>query len=291
MCAMLLAQILGYAIQFTAQTVILFVALWIMIKIQDLNLNFPGLIGAAAAATALEMVLDHFLSRSMGFYLASSISTPIVCGVLCFCTAKATSTTQVFDMDVVFTVAVAYALTFAMNLFVIGALMGDLRPSDIHADSLKENVDELGGKPDFIADTNKQTALTQPTNQLSEKIITLGKTPKKTGATNSAKLTPAAGPQDKSAKATTKPAGKSKELDPAEQARETAKKFSVKGITKSVTNPMAVINNGVKTYTMGVGESFSMQTPGGIIKVRCEEVGEDSVVLNVAGERVTLVLQ
>lgn len=275
MAAMPLAHILGYAIEFVAQTVILLGALWVMIKIQSLEYHFWGLLASAALGSALDMI-PYF-----GHYMAVL--------VLYVCIHKVTRA-DLFP-DAVFTVAVAYALMFAANLFLLGALMGDLKPSNIHAGGLKQTVNEMGEESEDAINSEQPAALNQTTNQASGKIITLGKTPKKTGATNSAKLPPAAGPQDKSAKAPAKPAGKPKELDPAQLARETAKKFSVKGITKSATNPMAMINNGVKTYTMAIGESFSMQTPGGIITVRCEEVGEDSVVLNVAGERMTLVLE
>jgi hypothetical protein len=122
----MLHEILGLFIEFAVQTVFLFVALWIMIKLQKLDYNFPGLLGSAALVSGLDRALDTVLGHFWGMYLASYISAPIILVVLIICISKVTHADRV---DVMFTIAVGYALMFGMNLWLFGALLGDLRPS------------------------------------------------------------------------------------------------------------------------------------------------------------------
>ncbi len=113
-------------IEFAVQTVFLFAALWIMIKIQKLDYNFPGLLGSAAIVSGLDRALDTVLGHFLGNYLATYISAPITLIVLIICISKVTHADRV---DVMFTIVVGYALMFGMNLWLFGALLGDLRPS------------------------------------------------------------------------------------------------------------------------------------------------------------------
>src|SRR5882724_8620460 len=117
------SEILALGIEFLVQAAFLVVALWIMLKLQKLEYNVPGLLGAAALASALDMIpyAGHALSIS----------------VLLFTMTKVTRSEYV---DVLFTVAVGYALMFGMNLFLLGVLMGDLRPS---AKPDKETLDKV----------------------------------------------------------------------------------------------------------------------------------------------------
>jgi len=252
-------NILAFSIEFVVQTVFLTVGLWIMIKIQKLDYNFLGLLGSAALASGLETILDTTLDHFFGIYLSSSISTPIVGTVLYVCIVKVTRADSV---DVVFTIAVGYALMFGMNLWLLGSLMGDLRPSA--RDDLEGENDaiEMGVESQAATETNETLALVQATNKA----------------------------QGRPAPASTDPASKPKEPGAAELTREIAKIFSLKGVIQSANKPMATIYTGVKTYTIAVGETLSMETAKGKTPVRCEGVGENLVVLTVAGERVTLFL-
>jgi hypothetical protein len=123
-------NLVSLLIEFALQTVILFGLLWGMIKIQKLDQRFSykflGLVGAAALATILEQVLQMVLGRFIGIYFASYITTPIVLAVLLLCLKKITGAPYI---DVVFTVAISYALLFGVNLFILSSLMGELRPS------------------------------------------------------------------------------------------------------------------------------------------------------------------
>jgi hypothetical protein len=108
------SSILILAIEFLIHGSILLALLWIMIKLQKLNYHFLGLLGSAALASGLDMI-PHF-----GHMLAVP--------VLYFCIWKVTRSC-IFP-DAAFTVVISYALMFCVNLFIMGMLMGDLRPSD-----------------------------------------------------------------------------------------------------------------------------------------------------------------
>jgi hypothetical protein len=112
-------------IEFAVQTIFLTVALWIMIKLQKLDYNFPGLLGSAALVSGLDRILNTVLGHFLGLYLTSFLSAPIVVTVLIFCVSKVTRADSV---DVLFTIGVGYALVFGMNLWLFGTLLGDLRP-------------------------------------------------------------------------------------------------------------------------------------------------------------------
>jgi len=147
-------EILGLLIEFAVQTVFLSVALWIMIKLQKLDYNFPGLLGTAALASGLDRMLDTVVGHFLGDYLSAYISGPIVIVVLIICISKLTHADKV---DVLFTIMVGYALMFGMNLWLFGALLGDLRPS---ARDAKES--------DLVAlqsETNTIEQTASPTNQ------------------------------------------------------------------------------------------------------------------------------
>jgi hypothetical protein len=135
-------------IAFGVQTVFLLAALWIMIKIQKLNYNFLGLLGAAALASAICLIPLPF-----------RISKIISCGVLLLCISKVTRAEFV---DVKFTVAIGYALLFGMNLWLFGSLMGDLRPSAREADNqvATEEVqqdDDTASAPQTAATSTNRT--------------------------------------------------------------------------------------------------------------------------------------
>ena len=110
------ANLTAVAIEFASQTAILFVLLWIMVKLQKLDqnvgYNFLKLLGVAAIASGLDLIpyFGHYVSVSA-----------LLLGVK--------TVTRSPYADVLFTVAISYALMFGVNLLIIGSLMGDLRPS------------------------------------------------------------------------------------------------------------------------------------------------------------------
>jgi hypothetical protein len=144
---------LSLLIYFAVQTVFLLAALWVMIKLQKLNYHFLGLLGAAALASAIKLV-------PLPFHIADLIS----CTVLLLCIAKVTCAEYV---DVKFTVVVGYALMFAVNLFLLGSLLGDLRPSAREAENHRirdemEHKDDSAGASIAATATNRTPLAVKP---------------------------------------------------------------------------------------------------------------------------------
>lgn len=232
--------------EFAIQTTFLTAALWIMIKIQKLNYNFLGLLGSAGLTTLVEMVLDHFL----GVYMSS----PIVVAVLCLCIAKLTRSEHV---DVIFTVAVGYALMFGMNLWLMGALLGDLRPSARNAETV-DAVEELRVEARSIS--NAPTALrpvTPPASSNLPAVRTSAATADSTKLDQGTSPTPAA---------------------------EIARDFTVKGISRNSRESSIMIHTGIKTYTLLLGESRSVKTRQGEVTLKFTELGKDFVVMDINGQ-------
>jgi hypothetical protein len=237
-------------IEFAVQTVFLALELWIMIKLQKLDYNFPGLLGSAALVSGLDRALATVLGHFFGIYLASYISAPIILVVLIVCISKVTHADRV---DVMFTIMVGYALMFGMNLWLFGALMGDLRPS-------ARNSGEFG------------TVTQQPeTNEVFQTAIKTNQP-----VQNAHQPAPSA------------PANLAAQPSPAQTAEEMAGLFSVKGITRNGSNSAVTIQTGKRTYTILLGESALTQTTNGPVSVRFKELGDSWVVLTIDGTETKL---
>jgi hypothetical protein len=251
--------LIGLGVQIIVEAIILFVALWIMIKVQKLEYTFLGLLGTAALTSALDEILNQVLGHFLGGYLASYLSTPIVVIVLFICIAKLT---QAEPVDVTFTIVVGYAVWFCLNLWLMGALMGDLRPGYAGEDS-----DIPPPEAEYQPPKTNRPVMPPPlTNKPAGKVVAPAKAPEKIAtAVNSN------GP------ATASPAPK------------TVKGFSLKGII-TAGNPSAMIYTGVRTYTIFQGDSLTMETASGKVTVRCDKLETNKVVLDIDGEPVTLSL-
>ena len=150
-------QILFLAIEFLIHTSLLLLCLWIMVKIQSFNYTFLGLLGSAALGSGLDMIP----------YIGHLLAVP----VLYFCIWKVTQATMF--PDAAFTVVVAYALVFAANLFIIGALMGDLRGT--HRGAHGKEFAEDTNLVDLAEETNPPpVATTPPTNSIAREFIIKG---------------------------------------------------------------------------------------------------------------------
>jgi hypothetical protein len=135
-------MLIGLGIHFVIQTAFLTLALWILVKLQKFQFNFPGLVASAAVATVFDLI------PFVGHYLA------VV--VLFLCIAKVT---RERGGDVIFTVGVSYALTFGMNLFLLASLLGDLRVHARSRDSVA-SVTAAGGNNEELDDTKATTNAT-----------------------------------------------------------------------------------------------------------------------------------
>jgi hypothetical protein len=280
-------------IEFVLQTAILLGLLWGMIKIQKLDqrfeYNFLGLLGSAALATGLDQILQATLGHFIGIYFASYISTPIVVAVLLLCLKKVTHAPYV---DVVFTVAISYALLFGVNLFILESLMGDLRPSARNSEEFEivtqqqeiKKEYQTAIKTNLPAPKANPPAPSAPANSIKPAKGAAPRTnlPAPSTSTNSVKPPEAAAPKtSQPAQSTPTNSGSRRPAKPVEAI---AKYFVIKGVTRNAAKSAVTIQAGTKIYTVFLGETALMQTPDGPIPVRFKDLGEDWVVLEINGE-------
>jgi hypothetical protein len=71
-------------------------------------------------------------------------------------------------------------------------------------------------------------------------------------------------------------------------ADEISHAFTLKGFSKGSDEDLAMISNGIKTYTLAEGETVSVDTGKGRVLVRCESVEETRVILDVSGVHVII---
>jgi hypothetical protein len=230
------AFVVGFVVVTAVKWLVYTGLLWGMIKIQKLNYNVLGLFGSSLAATLVAFI------PYAGPYLSYV--------VLVLCLWKCTGAD--IAPDVIFTVGIAGALMFCFNLFVIGSLMGDLRPDFAHARD--------GAEPTGWADADMEDE--EDDSELAEKVA---------AATNAASA----------AAAPTKAA-------PAK----TGGPLALKGVTYAARRPLVMIADGSRVHTVTTGETFSVTWPQGRVKWRCERVTKTSVVVqSEQGEQIELHIQ
>jgi len=228
----MIQEIVGYSVRYLVSTGFLLLALWLMVKIQKFQYNFLGLLGSAALAGGLDMI------PYVGHYLALP--------TLYLCLMKVTRE----DMTgVIFTAGISYALVFVMNLFLLGSLMGDLRPSFLQAREAEPKAQEATEETETDVETNQSVAPRQAANAASV-------APDKAQAAPQPSLAPAG--------------------------------LTLRGVIKSSKNPMAMISSGGKTYTIAIGESIPLQGADKNAKATLETVEDSSVIVSIAGEKVVL---
>jgi len=228
-------QIMAWFIKFPAQTAILFALVWIMIKLQKLDQNsefhFLKLLGVVTLASILDTLP----------YAGVELS-----GVALWMGIKYVTRSPV--VDALFTAFISSALMFAVNMFILGSLMGDLRSSARHT----EDSGPLERAP------RVQTVKTEPEPGVRTN------PPAAAVATNPA------------AQLSVKPA-------PAN-----AGQFTIKGITRNGVKSVIIIKNGTKSYSLFLGDTCNLQTATGVSSVKFENLDEDWVTLNVDGNPVKL---
>ena len=275
--------LLRLLIEFALQTAILLGLLWGMIKIQKLDQHttyrFLWLLGAAALATGLDMI------PYAGHYLAVS--------ALLLCIKKTTGAPYA---DVLFTVAISYALMFGVNLFILGSLMGDLRPSARDSEEFEIVTQQQETKKEYPtaiktnlpAQKANPPAPSAPANSTKPAKGAAPRTnpPAPSASTNSGKPPAEAAPKTNqpAQSASTNSASQS----PAKPVEALAKYFVVKGVTRNAAKSAVTIQTRAKIYTVFLGETTLMQTPDGPIPVRFKDLGEDWVVLEINGEQALL---
>ena len=102
---------------FFINTLILLVALVIMLKLQKMEIKWLWLIGAAILATLLDTIFPIFGIPMVGHALAV---VSLLLNIYYMSNSE--------YIDAVFTVTVGYAVKFTLNMFLLTALLPDLRP-------------------------------------------------------------------------------------------------------------------------------------------------------------------
>lgn len=205
-----------------------------MIRVQKLNNHLAGLFGSSLLAILVSYV------PYIGSYLSYA--------VLVLCLWKCTGAD--IAPDVVFTVGISGALMFCFNLFVIGALMGDIKP-DLSASARDEvSFSDLG------------EAELQATDDSAD-----------------------ADPSDEPAPLTPSPSA----AFLAKSAGSTSTQFKLKGVTLDSLRPSAMLSDGSRVHTIFAGATFSADVGKGRIRYRCDEISKGGVVISTGdGERIVL---
>lgn len=134
-----MSEIIFYLVEFLFHSALLMAVLWIMIKFQDFDYTFLGLLGTAVAGGALDMI--PFVGHAL------AVAT------LYICITKMTRASMF--PDAAFTVAVGYALMFAVKVLAFTAIIGDLRPSAM------DRKDSEAGEPPALLQS-AETGTGQP---------------------------------------------------------------------------------------------------------------------------------
>jgi hypothetical protein len=230
-----IAMLVGVVVVTAVKWLVYTGLLWGMIRIQKLNYNVLGLFGSSLAATLVAFI------PYVGTYLSYA--------VIVLCIWKCTGAE--IAPDVLFTVIISNALMFCFNLFVIGALMGDIRPD------LSANARDDASFADFAnADAGNEGGMEdEDSEDLDEVPIATNAAP----AVAAAPKVAATGP------------------------------LRLKGLTLNSLRPSAMVSDGTRVYTVFAGDSFTADIGHGRARFRCEEISKAGVTLsNGEGERLQL---
>ena len=226
-----ITTILIWFVAFVIQTAILFTLVLTLIKLQKLDqhdgFRFLKVLAVAALASGLNLV-PYFGRYLSGLALLLGIKF----------------VTRSPYVDVAFTVVISYAIMFLVKLFLIGALLGELRPSLNNTDN---SGPSLGATQEPAAETEPEPA--EPTNPPAHPVAT----------PVAAKPAPA-GPDH----------------------------LAIKGLTRNGAKSVVILDTGIKTYTLFLGDSANLETADGTKGVRFESLDADWVTLSIDGKPVKL---
>jgi hypothetical protein len=222
------AEILWCVIEGSVRFVLYTIILWIMIKIQRFNYNWPGLLFVSALSIAISYVPE------VGLYL----TFPVLIGGLHAVTGASIAP------DILFTVGITRALMFAIHLFVLGGLMGDLRP-DLNA-SARTNDEGIEMAEEEESEESEPEPLEPP----------------------------------KPVKPPT-PSGPTYAL--ARSSHPKAKDLTVRGVTLNSTRSMVIVGSGRNFHTISTGECFQVKGTKAPTTIRCDEITKSFVLLTIDG--------
>jgi hypothetical protein len=253
-----LPYLLPIGIAYLSRCVLLALALWFMVRAQDLPHTIPAIIGSAFLASVFDLI--PFAGH------------PLAAAVLLLCVIKMTRS---HFIDVRFTVGISYAITFLLQMLILSALPGDLR---VHART---------PQPDSGQSAMQQAAMADAETQADEEAAAPPKV--KPAETNSetATVEKAAAPGSQPA-----PDKSVKTYAPVDQATiDLAGSLKLKSVMQNGRDSMIMLWAGGKNYSMKLGESINLKTANGAVDLKVEQITADSALVNVGGKLTPLGLK
>jgi hypothetical protein len=219
--------------------------LWVMIKLQKLQYNVAGLFASSLLATLIQFI------PVVGGYAAWA--------VLVLCLWKVTRSDIV--PDVLFTVAVAGAIMFCLNLWAFAALMGELRPNAelrlaAGPPTQEDDLQDEEAPPQAVQPSALPPA---PAKPMSAPAATAVKQALVTAATNAIALV------------------RPRTASPAQAMPALA----LKGVMLDSAQPSAMIMTGGKYYTIQPGDTLSVPLAQGQARVHCTAITASAVSLTL----------
>lgn len=260
--------------------------LWGMLRVQGLNYNWPGLLGSSFAATALGYI------PIVGPYVGWA--------VLVLCLWKMTHAD--IAPDVLFTVTIAGALMFCVNLFAIGWLMGNLNVvapgmAAMRHSPLDEQVDDDDDVADEMPSWSPAPGKPWQTNQLRSAVASSRVANSKPGTQSVTKvIAPVTAKTSVVAVAAAPAATHATPTEPATAAASTPEvqyasasslpiSLKLKGISMNSAQRSALIATGPQIHDMRVGETIMVPIGEKTMKIVCQSIGPSEVVLTADDSR------
>lgn len=268
-------------LKFLFETVVLFLALWGLVRAQKFQYEFWGIAGTAVLAGAVNQV--PLIGRALSVI------------VLTVCLRKITREDFV---EIRFTIAIAWVLSFAAKFILFSCLIGDLRtpvlarmaPQPAAEQIETDTEDEPDSDANPPPSPSAEKAPSAPTNsppQAGKAVSTPVVRPPEAKSTppQAAPTPPEAKPTLPQAPpaATPAPAPPSPPPDP-----KAAKGFSLKGIIRTLRVSTAIIDTGVQTYSIDVGEALRMDTLHGRATVSLQKLTATSATVIMDGTEAVL---
>ncbi|HZV33435.1 MAG TPA: hypothetical protein VFB72_02580 [Verrucomicrobiae bacterium] len=250
-----LPWLLPLLVYFSTRLVLLTISLWILLRIQNLNYTIPGIILCAALASVCDMLPVPIGAHALAV------------GVLIFTVIRMT---RAHFVDVRFTVVISYAVMFLMQICIISAIPFQVSAyARNHAQSSIMRLITAGGLSDDEINGRLPKAAPSKTDQdTNDPVSTTVK--KQVAIETNAQPAPVSIPA---------------------LPKKVADAFSLKGIMGTAGNLTVMIGTGVRTYSLQVGETSTVDTSSGKMEVTLAEATQTSAVLKINGNTLPLELK
>jgi len=253
-----LPYLLPIGIAYLSRCVLLTLALWFMVRAQDLPYTIPAIIGSALLASMFDMI--------------PFVGHPLAAAVLLLCVLKMTRS---HFIDVRFTVGISYAITFLLQMLILSTLPGDLR---VHART---------PQADSGRSAMQQAAMADDETEADEEAAAPAKVkPAETNAETA--------PVEKAAAPVSQPAPQTsiKTYASVDQATiDLAVSLKLKSVLQNGRDSMIMLAAGGKNYSMKLGETINLKTTNGPVDLKVEQISMNSALINVGGKLTPLGLK